>query len=582
MHDRYDMTLSSLQRLRLDRSLPAARELILKMQQLYPDDMSWQMEAANQNLFEDKPDAALAIFETLAQIEDFSGNLECLLKSAELRAQRGDFATAFEILSTTRLKYPDYDGVERVHSQIRLLASGLQRHPIQEMIKAIRGGPASTTTISQAIEMLVHYTNGSIDDHEMTLELGRLLRLAGRNAEAIPVLTSLVTATGFAGRLESMIELARACEASRDPDAAWDIISRIGADFPAHSAFSTLVVEFLARRGRSTEAIGIVGRIYPDLDPEYRSSALAALVEARATRAFEADPIPEQLTVALLAAPAASAPFPGAGIIILTKDEVDILMHNLVHHYRLGFRAFCLVDNQSHDETALCIARFRVEHPDALVFSCHDQVVGHYQAAKMSLFMDMFVGYARIAGITLDWLFFLDTDELLACVTTADAESLRMAMSDKTYDIIVFHWVICASPAPLRSTPSSPSPFESFNVVKPTFPPTSKVAIRVGSRCRPTEGNHWVTGFQGETARACIAAEHGWLMFHFTIRSFDQLKSKVVNGGRAFLDTNGLETHGGHWKERYERYRHEGDAFIEQLLLHHVRSVRNGGSQLAP
>ncbi|NPD65826.1 hypothetical protein HN018_14930 [Lichenicola cladoniae] len=582
MQDQRDMALARLRHLRLDRMLPAARELVLERRRSCPDDMTWQMEAANQDLFEGDPDAALAVFEALARIEGFGGALECLLKSAELRARRGDFTAAFDILATTRLKYPDYDGTDSVRRQILLLADVPQRGPIQDMVKAARMGPTSIATISRAIEMLAGYTAHNGDDHEMALELGRLLRLAGRHAEAVSVLASPATAKGYAGRLESMIELARAWEAVRNPGAAWDIVSTIGTEFPAHSAFSTLVVEFLARRGRSAEAIGILGRLYPGLEPGHRSPALAALAEARATRMFEAGLIPGKLSVSMLVAPAEAMPLVGAGIIILTKDEADILMHNLVHHYRLGFRNFCLVDNQSHDGTADCIARFRAEYPDALVFSCHDQIAGHYQADKMGLFMDVFVGYARLAGITLDWLFFLDTDELLACIDRADAEKLRIAMADKTYDIIVFHWLLCASPAPLRSTPSASSPFESFNVVEPTFPPTSKIALRVGSGCRPTEGNHWISGFDGDIARAFIAAEHGWLMFHFTIRSFDQLRSKVVNGGRAFLDTSGLETHGGHWKERYARYLDEGDAFIGQLLLDHVRSVRDGGFTLEP
>ena len=86
-----------------------------------------------------------------------------------------------------------------------------------------------------------------------------------------------------------------------------------------------------------------------------------------------------------------------------------------------------------------------------------------------------------------------------------------------------------------------------------------------------------VSGFDGSPDRLWIAAEHGWFMFHFMIRSFDQLRSKVINGGRAFQDTRGLETHGGHWKARYERYEREGDRFIETLLTEHVRSVADGG-----
>ncbi len=581
MADEHETALLQLRRLRADGALPAARTLVAAWRQRCPDDPHWAMEHATQHLFDGDTASARDLFTALAARRDFPGALECMLKSAELSAGREEFATAFEMLQLAEALHPDYDGLATVRRQIERQAGGVRRAPVREAVLALRSAPATAPALQEATERLLAYLAAVPDDLEMLLELGRLHRLAGRPGDAVAVLRTPADADGFAGQLESLIELARACAAAGDRHAAWRVAQEIGRRFPRHAAFTTLAVELLARRGRADEAIRVAGQAFASLEPAQRSEALAALAEARAIRIFETALEPGRIRASGPASPPA-APLDGAGIVILTKDEADILGHNLRHHYRIGFRHFCIVDNASADASAAVVALFRQQHPDALVFSCHDPIAGHYQADKMAVFADMFSSYARIAGIGLEWLFFLDTDELISCATPAEADALRAAMRDARHDILVFHWLLCASPAPLRATPADASPFESFPVVKPLRPPTAKIALRVGSGCRPTEGNHWMSGFEGSADRLWIAAEHGWFMFHFMIRSFDQLKTKVVNGGRAFQDTRGLETHGGHWKARYERFLRDGDGFIEALLCQHVSSTADGGWRLGP
>jgi tetratricopeptide (TPR) repeat protein len=581
MADERETVLLQLGHLRAGHDLPAARALVEAWLQTCPDDPYWTMENATQHLFEGDTASAHELFTMLAGQAGFGGALECMLKSAELSAGRGEFATALEMLSAAQARYPDYDGVAAVRRQVERQAVGTRREPVRDAVLAVRNASANPAALRQAIKRLQAYAGEAPDDLEMLLELGRLHRLDGQPGEAVKVLRRPADADGFAGQLESLIELARACEATGDRHAAWRVAQEIGRRFPRHAAFSTLAVELLARHGRAGEAIRCASQAFGALEPAQRAEALAALAEARATRIFETTLRPDRMGIADLVQPA-HAPLDAAGIVILTKDEADILGHNLRHHYRIGFRHFCIVDNASTDATASTIACFRQEHPDTLVFSCLDPVSGHYQADKMRVFADLFAAYARIAGITLDWMFFLDTDELIACAAPADADALRAAMGNPGHDILVFHWLLCASPQPLRTTPPDASPFQSFPVIKPTRPPTSKVALRVNNGCRPTEGNHWVLGFEGSPGQVWIAAEHGWFMFHFMIRSFEQLRSKVENGGRAFQNTTGLETHGGHWKARYERFLRDGDDFIETLLRDHVSSTADGGSRLSP
>lgn len=571
-----------LRHLRANGSLAEARALIGSCCAAAPGDLYWQMERGTQSLHEGRPELALPIFETLARTEPFGGAFECALKSAELRAGQGDIAAALEMLTLATTYQPGHDALTTVRALIASQSRSAGRELVRAAIATLRAGVIEWPALQRTIELVRHYLHDAVGDLEMGLELARLLGLAGRHGEAIPVLQALATQADFAGRLESMIGLARALDGVGQKDMAWNVASEIRTAFPAHSAFPVLATELLARHGHWDDAIRLIDIAYPAVAPEHRAGALGALVEARAIRSFETGTALQQMSIAGLQAQQPDAGYANAGIVMLTKDEDDILGHMLVHHYRLGFRHFCIVDNQSSDGTASRIHAFRQHHPDALVFACYDQIVGHYQADKMGVFMDMFVRYAAIVGVALDWMFFLDTDELIACASPDDAARLGEAMADPGCDLIVFHWLLCASPTPLHATPATRSPFESFPVVKPTRPPTTKVAVRVGSLCRPTEGNHWVHVFEALPDRVWIAAEHGWLMFHFTIRSFEQLRAKVLNGGRAFLDTKGLETHGGHWKARYACYQAEGDPFIERLLHEHVQSVAQDGMRLSP
>lgn len=581
MDDDRAAALLGLRRLREEGSLPAARLLVDRLCEAAPDDDQWKMETAYQFLFEGAPDAAVAIMAPLARRPNFAGALECMLKSAEIHAERGNDAAAADMLSMAEARFPDYEGLATVRRNVARHTSGVDRRAVLDAIARLHAGPASLPALPMTTALALGYVRTAPDDLPIMLELGHLLQLSHRLADAITVFRHLGRIDGFGGQLESLIGLARACQTTGNPDGAWQTALDIRARFPAHSAFPVLVVELLARHDRAADAIRIVDTVYADLEPVHRSLAASSLAEAKAIAVFNTM-AGRIMDVSGLARPASSVPYDHAGIVILTKDEADFLPHNLAHHYALGFRSFCVIDNQSTDATRDCIDRFREAHPDALVFSCQDPIAGHYQADKMNVFATLFVGYARIAGIRLDWMFFIDTDELIAHPRQADADMLRAAMADARHEIIVFHWLQCASAVPYRAMPMAASPFESFPIVRPSRPPASKVALRVSGGLMPTEGNHWATGFEGPADSVWIAADHGWFMFHFTIRSFEQLRSKVVNGGRAFLGTQGLETHGGHWKHRYERYLDEGDAFIERLLSEHVGSMAPGRSQPGP
>ena len=50
------------------------------------------------------------------------------------------------------------------------------------------------------------------------------------------------------------------------------------------------------------------------------------------------------------------------------------------------------------------------------------------------------------------------------------------------------------------------------------------------------------------------------------------MKKKVINGGRAFKASKGLENHGGHWRERYIAYETRGEDVLSEILQTHIDS----------
>ncbi len=103
---------------------------------------------------------------------------------------------------------------------------------------------------------------------------------------------------------------------------------------------------------------------------------------------------------------------------------------------------------------------------------------------------------------------------------------------------------------------------------------TSKVAVRTGLGLYPTVGNHFVITAPEMFEALEVAAEHGWFMAHFPLRTVGQVRSKVINGGRAYQGTKGLEHHGVHWKARYDLYLTHGDNVVKDMLQQWIDEVK--------
>jgi glycosyltransferase involved in cell wall biosynthesis len=271
-----------------------------------------------------------------------------------------------------------------------------------------------------------------------------------------------------------------------------------------------------------------------------------------------------------------------AVMIMLVKDEGDIIGQNLRHHFALGFRRICILDNASTDDTAAVISAFRAATPQARVLTLHDPVTGHYQAAKMAAAERLCEAYMAIEGAAPRWLFFIDADEFITFAGTGDlaasAAALNADLLEEDKTLFIMHWVHCASREILRVFPGDGDPFAYFSQFCPRLKPAvPKVAYRAGQGLRLMEGNHFVSAYEYGAESAVCGATYGLFLFHFTLRSAAHVYRKVVNGGQAYLAAQGLDEHGGHWRRRYELFQQHGERAILQILANHIRETAAGG-----
>ena len=69
-------------------------------------------------------------------------------------------------------------------------------------------------------------------------------------------------------------------------------------------------------------------------------------------------------------------------IAMMIKDEVDIIKHNLMHHYSIGFRKFFILLNGCTDRSLQKILKFQDRFPDADVVYINDPIKGYTRPIK--------------------------------------------------------------------------------------------------------------------------------------------------------------------------------------------------------
>jgi Glycosyl transferase family 2 len=263
-----------------------------------------------------------------------------------------------------------------------------------------------------------------------------------------------------------------------------------------------------------------------------------------------------------------------AMIVMMIRDEADIIGQNLLHHYALGVRKFVIILNCCIDGTAKLVEAFKASHRDAIVCAIEDPVEGYYQSSKTQAAVEFAKAYFDAIHRPVEWCFILDADEFICSGSTNSLSNLIECARSAHKEFIAFN--LCNScPSSRVEFASGANPYSHFDtVVARAVPVVPKVAFRVALRPNMAMGNHSLYYPNIAVEHCFIAAEAGACLVHLPYRSLSQVKSKIVNGGSAYEATQLHAGLGAHWRRLYKDYLEQGDSvFARQLSAYNAETL---------
>ncbi len=283
----------------------------------------------------------------------------------------------------------------------------------------------------------------------------------------------------------------------------------------------------------------------------------------------------------LFAVPRAQAALEQAVMIMMLRDEADIIRANLDHHYTLGFRNFVILLNRCRDSTPRLVADFQANRPDAIVCTINDPVEGYYQADKTQAAVDFARVYFPGVRRSVSWSFIVDADEFILVEQENGVHGLIAAAEAAGKDFIGFHLCNATSSAEPEYRPGG-DVYAHFDVVCGSHGYiNAKNAFRLNLDVRVRMGNHSLFYERIAMDRGLVAGEFGARMVHVPYRSVKQLQSKIVNGGTAYAATDLEESVGWHWREMYQKFLREGPAvFDRELASYRQRIIRESRQRM--
>ncbi len=265
-----------------------------------------------------------------------------------------------------------------------------------------------------------------------------------------------------------------------------------------------------------------------------------------------------------------AAPYLRAAVVMMVKDEADIITQNLLWLHAIGLRRMIVLDNNSTDGTAMLLTLFAHDHPEVELVTVHDPLVRYMQAEKTT-------GLYRMAlslWPDLRWVFPIDADEFLIPQMGLTAlDSVPSGIDALTIPkVIHFRHSLTAEGAEL-------SVMERMAYRSPLFVVPPKIVAVHDPFIRITQGNHKVSLLDNRPPAYQGGFSLGFYYREFPTRSFEQFLRKVRNGGPAIRAAEaylGRPIGGEHWVQYYDQLRAGGEV---QLLETYRREWVRGEAQ---
>ena len=251
----------------------------------------------------------------------------------------------------------------------------------------------------------------------------------------------------------------------------------------------------------------------------------------------------------------------------MVKDEEDIIYYTLAGNYRQGVKKFVMLDHISSDGTRDEIRRFADDYPEAMVYLIEDRDPLFHKYRKMSAAAEF---AHRMWGA--EWIFPFDADEVMSSsdqplptiLGQLEPKQLCLGLQHRNYLLRSFYDLSEVNPLK-RMTYRKKEDTSSRGDY-------SKVIVRWRSGMEITQGHHFVK-FKGKKLPVTILGKnHGLILRQYRYRSREQVKQKIINGGKAYEATPDMK--GDFWQKKYIEYQEKGERFIDEFYT----SETNGNS----
>jgi tetratricopeptide (TPR) repeat protein len=385
----------------------------------------------------------------------------------------------------------------------------------------------------------------------------REFRQAGDTTQAASILAILSDRYGQQSSLRFKLECSHILKASKKYEEAKKILQELQKTYPRNGHAFRIHSEILVELGKYDEAARLLESNANQFDEQ--SLKVDSIYRAIKLRTFMADSFEQNISWR----PGQHEPVPEAVVIMMIRDEQDIILPNLMHHYHLGFRNFTIINNRSKDKTSEKINAFAEECPDTVVVQILDPVVGYYQREKTRAAVDFSKRYFEAIVERVDWIFVIDADEFLSAnEATKGLGSLVGKAHQEGAEIITFNLCNATTSGSETWSEDQGSIYEHFDIVaEGKKEMVLKNAFRSTLAIEMSTGNH-VVDYQGLTSSKILpGALAGWRIIHVPYRSVAQVTSKIINGAEALEARQTVnKLIGSHWI----RHRHElGERHVE-------------------
>jgi hypothetical protein len=220
-------------------------------------------------------------------------------------------------------------------------------------------------------------------------------------------------------------------------------------------------------------------------------------------------------------------------MLMLVRDEMDIIECNINFHLRLGIENFVVTDNGSVDGTRDVLADFKRRLGKSIVI-IDDAEPAHHQSERV----DRMIKVAK-QEFRPGWIISCDADEFWYPVSGHYDSEI-----DGRKNILNCYWH--------NFLPRPNMSWQEFTDVgeMPGYHGTmSKTFCLARGLIGMYAGNH-----ESRSIPRIVASSDNIRVYHYPVRSYEQFERKVVQGRRASLKASDPESVNWHWREYYEAW----------------------------